>query len=111
MHIEADWQAKSEHPEWMVSRAANAHLTILSAMVLIWLEKQYSYRPSFSAVMDTVPVEYLMFFLSALPSGLDSCDLGKTRGVSERRTYLTQKSTSRWPPPPTWYVTVIWNNG
>ena len=49
------------------------YLTILSAIVLIWLEKQYSYRPSFSAVMDAVPVEYLMFFLIALPVGSLTC--------------------------------------
>lgn len=60
----------------LVSRVANTHLTILSAIVLIWLEKQYSCRPSLVAVMDTVPVEYLMFFLIAPPSGSVICDLG-----------------------------------
>jgi hypothetical protein len=60
--------------------------------------------------MDTVPVEYLMFFRIAPPSGSLICDLGKSGNVREKRCHFTQKSMSKWPPPPTWYVTVIWNN-
>ena len=30
-------------------------------------------------------------------------------GRARKQKMLTQKSMSRWPPPPTWYVTVIWN--
>ena len=59
--------------------------------------------------MDAVPVEYLMLFLIALPLGSLICDLGKRGTVNERRSYFTQKSMSKWPPPPTWYVTVICN--
>jgi len=67
-----------------VACLAYTHLTILSAIELIWLEKQYSYRPSFSAVMDTVPVEYLMFFLIAFPSGLLTYTVhGKRREVDK----------------------------
>ena len=46
-----------------------AYLTILSASVLIWFEKQYSYRPSFSAVIDTLPVDCLMCLPRARLSG------------------------------------------
>jgi hypothetical protein len=59
--------------------------------------------------MDAVAVEYLIFFLTALPVGSLICDLGKRGPVNERRPYFTQKSMSKWPPPPTWYVTVICN--
>lgn len=59
--------------------------------------------------MDTVPVEYLMFFLIALPSGSVIYDLDEHgKGIGKKRSYITQKSMSKWPPPPTWYVTVIW---
>ena len=84
-----------------MSRLANTHLTILSAIVLIWLEKQYSCRPSLVAVMDVVPVEYLMFFLIAPPSGSLICKLHKGGKVREGRCHFTQKSMSKWPPPPT----------
>jgi hypothetical protein len=60
--------------------------------------------------MDVVPVEYLMFFLIALPSGSLICDPDKNGKVRREICYFTQKSMSKWPPPPTWYVTVIWNN-
>ena len=60
--------------------------------------------------MDTVPVEYLMFFLIAPPSGSEIYDLDERGKVNEKRDHITQKSMSKWPPPPTWYVTVIWNN-
>jgi hypothetical protein len=67
VHVEAN---KQELSAGGATSQRHTHLTILSAIALIWLEKQYSYRPSFSAVMDTVPVEYLMFFRTAFPSGL-----------------------------------------
>ena len=73
----------------------STHLTVLSAIVLIWLEKQYSCRPSFVAVMDTVPVEYLMFFLIAPPSGSEIYDLDERGKVKEKRGYITQKSMSK----------------
>jgi hypothetical protein len=85
----------------LVSRVANTHLTILSAIVLIWLEKQYSCRPSLVAVMDEVPVEYRMFFLIAPPSGSLICDVHKSGKAKEKKGYFTQKSMSKWPPPPT----------
>jgi hypothetical protein len=62
----------------------NTHLTILSAIVLIWLEKQYSCRPSLVAVMDTVPVEYLMFFRIAPPSGSAICDQDERGNAKEK---------------------------
>ena len=69
VHVEAKRDMSARNAKWW----GNPHLTILSAIALIWLEKQYSCRPSFSAVMDTVPVEYLMFFRIAFPSGLLIC--------------------------------------
>jgi len=52
--------------------------------------------------MDTVPVEYLMFFRIAFPSGLLTYTKhGKWREESKKQEMLTQKSMSRWPPPPT----------
>ena len=44
---------------------SKTHLTILSAIVLIWLEKQYSCLPSFSAVIETVPVDCFKCFPKA----------------------------------------------
>jgi hypothetical protein len=46
-----------------------AHLTSLSTTVLIWLEKQYSCRPSVLAVMETLPSDFFMSLCNACPSG------------------------------------------
>lgn len=45
------------------------HLTILSEIALIMFEKQYSCRPSSSAVIDTVPVDCFICLARALASG------------------------------------------
>ena len=55
------------------SRAWRAHLTVLSAMELIMLEKQYSCLPSFFAVKDAVPVDCLTCFASTSPDGSVNC--------------------------------------
>jgi len=60
---------------WTNMENGTTHLTCLSAIVLIWFEKQYSYRPSFCAVMDALPVDCLMCFATAILLGSASCYL------------------------------------
>lgn len=79
--------------------------------VLISFEKQYVYRPSVSAVNECVPVSRFFWSVIILSPGPFIC--GSRPGQSARggtarcRQERTQKSTSRCPPPATWYVTVI----
>ena len=48
------------------------YLTSLAVTVLISFEKQYVYRPSFSAVRDAVPSDSLSLLLIAMFIGSDS---------------------------------------
>ena len=70
MHVETtgnhEWNSRAM-TSWMRS-----YLTTLSEIALIWFEKQYSCRPSFSAVIETWPVDSLICFPSTIPVG--SCN-------------------------------------
>ena len=78
-------QHRSHHERWnciwqngisgksVFINVKNTYLTILSTTVLIWLEKQNSCRPSFSAVIETVAVVSLMCFARAWLSGSANC--------------------------------------
>lgn len=77
------------------------YLTSFSVTVLISFEKQYVYRPSFSAVTDAVPSDSLRRLCSAMFMGSDSCGHSHYGNTLIVRRALTQKSISRCPPPPT----------
>lgn len=56
-------------------------------------EKQYSCRPSFFAVMDTVPVDCFMCFPSAMLSGSASCESREFRPL-----WRVRQSMGRYAP-------------
>ena len=106
MHVETtgnhEWNSRAM-TSWMRS-----YLTTLSEIALIWFEKQYSCRPSFSAVIETWPVDSLICFPSTTPVGSCNYEAAPESQTSLVFDRLTQKSISKWPPSPTWYVTVIY---
>jgi hypothetical protein len=55
----------------------NTHLTNLSAMALIWFEKQYSCRPSCAAVIEAVPVDSRILLCSTFCVGSVSCEASR----------------------------------
>ena len=94
MYVETS--GKGIRTKAIIQNASVTYLTILSANVLIRLEKQYSNLPSASAVIETEPVDCLKCLASARLWGSASCG-SLRRHVRRRESVVCHVPRSQCP--------------